>query len=119
MMLYNSIKILLSALIITIVSVVSKRSSFWGSIFASIPLISVMAIIWLYLETKNVSKIVDLSYGIFWLVLPSMAFFVILPILLKLKVSFWLSLLISLIVTVICYIFMIFLLKKFGISNVG
>src|SRR5574344_547828 len=116
-MLYNSIKILLSAIIITVVSVVSKSSSFWGSIFASIPLVSVLAIIWLYVDTKDVSKVVDLSYGVFWMVIPSLALFIVLPLLLKLKLSFWLSLLISVVITVICYFLMIFILKKFGILS--
>src|SRR5574344_400362 len=116
-MLYNFIKIILSAIIITLVSIISKSSSFWGSIFASIPLISVMAIIWLYTDTKNISNIINLSYGIFWMVLPSLALFIVLPTLLKLKISFWISLIISITATILCYFLMIFILNKLGISS--
>lgn len=116
-MLYNFLKIILSAIIITLVSIISKSSSFWGSIFASIPLISVMAIIWLYTDTKNISNIIELSYGIFWMVLPSLALFIVLPTLLKLKISFWISLIISITATILCYFLMIFILNKLGISS--
>lgn len=64
-MIYFSAKVFISAILIALISEVSKRSTFFGAILASVPLISVMAMIWLYLETRNVQKIIDLSYGIF------------------------------------------------------
>jgi hypothetical protein len=115
-MLYLIIKVLISAAIITAISEVSKRSSLFGSILASVPLVSVMAIIWLYAETKDTAKISALSYDIFWLVMPSLSFFMALPLLLKYGLNFWLSLLIALAIMILLYYLMIFILGKFNIQ---
>jgi uncharacterized membrane protein YraQ (UPF0718 family) len=60
-MIYYIIKVLISAIIIVTVSEISKKSSLVGGIFASIPLVSVLAMIWLYIETQNVHKISQLN----------------------------------------------------------
>jgi hypothetical protein len=87
-----------------------------AGILASIPLISVLGFIWLYLDTKEVEKISNLSTSIFWLVIPSLALFVTLPILLKKGIGFYPSLGIATSVTVVCYYLMIIVLGKFGIK---
>jgi uncharacterized membrane protein (GlpM family) len=56
-MIYYIIKVLISAIIIVTVSEISKKSSLVGGIFASIPLVSVLAMIWLYIDTQDVQKI--------------------------------------------------------------
>ena len=114
-MVYYIVKVLLSSVIIVLISEISKRSSLLGSILASVPLVSVMAIIWIYLDTKDIQKIASLSTGIFWLVIPSLGFFILLPYLLKKQFDFWLSMGISVIAMVIFYFIMIFVLGKFGI----
>ena len=113
---YYIIKVITSSIIIVIISEISKRSSLIGSILASIPLISFLAFIWLYIETKDVSKIADLSTGIFWLVIPSLSFFLLFPYLLKRNVQFYLSMTIATIVMILSYFFMIYILKKIGIK---
>ena len=113
-MLYFIVKIFLSAGLIALISEIAKKSSLMGSIFASIPLTSLLAMIWLYQETKDENQIIDLSYNIFWLVLPSLSFFIIFPFLLKLKLDFYLAILISLAIMVALYFVMIYLLEKFG-----
>lgn len=82
-MIYYIIKVALSAILIVLVSEVSKKSSLIGGIVASVPLLSVFAMIWLYIDTKSVEKVSQLSTSIFWLVIPSLSLFIILPILLK------------------------------------
>ena len=86
-----------------LISEVSKRSSFLGAILASAPLISVLAMMWVYLDTRDVLKIAALSSSIFWLVLASLALFIALPLLLKAGVNFYLSMGMSIGVTVFCY----------------
>ncbi len=110
---YYLIKILISSLLIVAISELSKRNSVLGAILASIPLVSVLAFIWLYIDTGNVEKISKLSYSIFWLVIPSLILFISLPIFLKYEINFYISLLYSIILTVIGYYFMIMLLEKF------
>lgn len=98
-MLYLVLKFTLSAAVIVAVSEVAKRSSLFGALIASLPLTSLLAILWLYLETGNVEKISALSSSILWLVLPSLLFFVALPLLLRNGIHFWWALLISCAIT--------------------
>ncbi|MEH6455946.1 MAG: DUF3147 family protein [Cocleimonas sp.] len=113
---YYIIKIVITTILIVAISEISKRSSLIGAILASVPLVSVIAMIWLYQDTKDISKISELSFGIFWLVIPSLALFLSLPVLLKQGINFYLSLVISITITVACYYLMIIGLKQFGIK---
>ncbi len=69
------IKIIITALIVTGISELGKRFSPLAAILASLPLTSILAFIWLYHDTKDSQKVIDLSYGIFWMVFPSLLFF--------------------------------------------
>ena len=115
-MLYYSIKILLSSLILVAVSEIAKRSSLLGALLASLPLTSLLAFVWLYLDTGDVQKVASLSSDIFWLVLPSLALFLVLPLLLKMGWSFWLSLAAAMLVTAACYGVML-LFKQFSVQS--
>ena len=115
-MAYYIIKLIITSLVIVIVSEVAKRSTFIGAIIISIPLTSLLAFIWLYFDTRDYQKVIDLSYGTILLTIPSFAFFLILPILLKMKQNFAISIIISIIGTSILYFIFVFLLKKLGIS---
>ena len=110
-----ALKIGLSALILVAVAEVAKRSSFWAAALASLPLTSLLAFVWLYLDTGDVQKVATLAGGIFWLVLPSLLLFVLLPILLRLGWGFWLSLAVSSAATALAYVGMIRLLSLFGV----
>ena len=85
-MTYYLIKTIITALIIVIVSEVAKRSTLIGALIISIPLTSLLAFIWLYFDTRDYQKVIDLSYGTILLTIPSFAFFLILPILLKMPI---------------------------------
>jgi len=109
------IKIVVSGLLIFLISEISKRSTLWGAILASLPFVSIIAFIFLYEETKDLSKVSELSIGIFWLVIPSLALFLILSYCIKRGMNFYPSLGISIFATIILYFAMSFGLKKFGI----
>jgi len=111
-----ALKIGLSALILVAIAEVARRSTFWAATLASLPLTSLLAFIWLYVETSDVQKIAALSSGIFWLVLPSLLLFVLLPILLRNGVGFWFSLVTASAATALAYLGMIKLLALFGIK---
>jgi hypothetical protein len=112
---YYALKIGLSALILVVIAEVAKRSSFWAAALASLPLTSLLAFVWLYLDTGDVQKVATLSTGIFWLVLPSLLLFVLLPLLLRSGWGFWLSLAVSSAATALAYVGMIKLLGLFGV----
>ena len=70
-MAYYIIKIIITTALIVGISEISKRSSLIASLLASIPLVSVLAMIWLYIDSKDTHKVSQLAVSIFWLVLPS------------------------------------------------
>ncbi len=111
-MMHYAIKILVSAAIIVAVSEVSKRSALIGGLVASLPLVSFLGILWLYADTKDSGKVADLSTSIFWLVLPSLAFFLVLPALLKIRVNFYASFTLATGIMLACYGMMLLVLKK-------
>ena len=110
-----ALKIGLSALILVAIAEVAKRSTFWAAAVASLPLTSLLAFVWLYLDTGDLQKIATLSGSIFWLVLPSLLLFVLLPLLLRSGLGFWFSLAASIAATALAYLGMIKLLGMLGI----
>ena len=116
-MLYYTIKILLSSLVIVAVSEIAKRSSLLGALLASLPLTSLLAFVWLYLDTGDVQKVASLSSDIFWLVLPSLPLFLVLPILIKMGWGFWLSLATGALATAACYGVMLLAFKQFSVQS--
>jgi len=102
-MIYFIAKVLTSAVLIAVISEISKRSSIWAATLASLPMVSLLSIVWIYTEKKDTTQIISLSRDIFWLVIPSLAFFIVLPILLQKGLNFWPSLAASSIVTMIAY----------------
>ncbi|HEX9881943.1 MAG TPA: DUF3147 family protein [Hyphomicrobium sp.] len=110
------LKVVITALVVVAIAEVAKRSTFVAAIVASLPLTSLLAMIWLYADTGDTHKVADLAGGIFWLVLPSLALFIALPLMLRAGWSFGISLLAASALTVACYFAMIALLKRFGIA---
>ncbi|UCH40616.1 MAG: DUF3147 family protein [Gammaproteobacteria bacterium] len=115
-MVYYVVKVALSALLIVAIAEISKRSSLIGALLASVPLVSVLAMIWLYIDTRDSDKVAALASGIFWLVLPSLALFIALPLLLRHGFNFYLSMGLSILLTIGCYWGMVSLLNHVGIE---
>ena len=115
-MIYYLVKLLLSAAIIVAVSELAKRQPAWAGALASLPLVSLLAIIWLYLDTRSTAQVSELSLNIFWLVLPSLSFFMALPLLLKQGFGFTASLLAAVVVMLAGYGLMLLGLRQFGIK---
>ncbi len=111
-MAYTILKLCLSATIVFAVSEIAKRSTVWGGFIASLPILSLLAIGWLYFETRDVERIAGLSMSIFWLVLPSLLFFVLFPMLLRNGVAFWWSLFLTMAATSAGYAIVLFILRK-------
>lgn len=110
------IKVVVTSLVIVGVAEIGKKFLLIAAILASLPLTSILAIIWLYTDTRDVRKIIDLSTNIFWAVLPSLIFFLVLPILLKSGLKFSLAMIISIVVMSIAYGVYAIVLQKFGIK---
>ena len=102
-MVYFLVKTLVTALIVAGISELTRRYPLWAALLASLPLTSLLAFIWVYWEQKDIQKITELSYSIFWLVIPSLVFFLAFPLLLKQGVTFTWAMLIAIAITAMCY----------------
>ena len=114
-MTYYLAKIAITATLIVAISEIAKRSTLIGAVLASIPLVSVLAMFWLYIDTKDTTTVSTFATSIFWLILPSLALFVTLPFLLKQGISFYPSIAISIAATIVCYFLMVSILRFLGI----
>ncbi len=115
-MAYYITKLVITALLIVLISEIAKKSSLIGAMLAAIPLVSILAMTWMYIDTNNSSSAVEFSSRIVWLIAPSMTLFITFPILIKKGLPFYPSMLISIFMTIIAYYSVIFLLGKFGVK---
>ena len=110
------VKTLISAIIITMVSEVAKRSPAFAALIASLPLVSVLGMIWIYQETHDLPRIAEHSQATFWFVLPSLPMFLILPAMLRHGVGFYLALTINCAITALLYLAMVKAGAYFGVK---
>jgi len=115
-MIYEVVKVLLSAGVIVAVSQLAKTNVTLGALVNSLPIVSIMAMLWLYTDTRDVEKIAALSTNTFWLVLPTLPMFLVLPFLLRLGWSFYPALTVAIAVVAGSYLGAAPLLARFGIT---
>ncbi len=109
------IKTFVSLLIILAVSEISKRSTLIGGIIISLPILSILAMFWLWMDTKSKARLAAFSTSVFWLVLPSLVLFISLPLFLR-KLPFGYAMLCSCGLTIVAYYLMILLLGALHIK---
>jgi hypothetical protein len=114
-MLYFLLKSALSGLIIALVSEVAKRSPGLGALIVSLPLISILAMIWLWRETGDTVRVASHVEATFWYVIPSLPMFLLMPALLRHGVGFWASLVAGCTLTIVLYALTVMIAGKFGI----
>ena len=108
------IKVFISSAIIVLVSEIAKRDNLLGGLVASVPIVSVLSMIWLYIDTNDIDKVKALANGILWMIFPSMSLFIVLLILINCGIKFYLSLTISILTTMVCYLLTISVMNYFG-----
>jgi hypothetical protein len=109
------VKTLVSAVLITAISEVVRKSPAAGALIASLPLVSVLGMIWLWAGTHDSARLAAHSEATFWYVLPSLPLFMLLPALLRHGVSFPLALAAGILLTLLCYLGMVWLLARWGV----
>ncbi|MGN7437429.1 MAG: DUF3147 family protein [Alcanivorax sp.] len=110
------IKAVISGILIAAASETAKRSPAFGALIASLPLVSILTMIWLWHDTKDTERLAAHSESTFWFVLPSLPMFLILPAFLRAGMSFYLAMGLCCVITATLYFAMIMILKKLGIS---
>ncbi len=113
---YALFKAILSGIMVSAVSETAKRSPALGALVASLPLVSVLAMIWMWRETGDAERIARHAESTFWYVLPSLPMFLVLPLLLRGGMNFYAALGLSCLLTAALYVCMAWTLKRFGIS---
>ncbi len=113
-MLYLIIKAALSGVIVMTVSEVARRNPTLGGLIASLPLISILGIMWLWRDTSDIKRIAAHSEATFWFVLPSLPMFLVFPALLRYGLNFWLALAASCLLTIALYALTAWLMARFS-----
>jgi hypothetical protein len=113
---YAVLKALISGILVSVASETARRSPALGGLIASLPLVSVLAILWLWRDTGDAERIATHAESTFWYVLPSLPMFLVLPALLRSGVQFYLALALSCALTAMLYLAMTWALRRFGIQ---
>jgi len=98
-----------------LVSEFAKASDKLGGLIAALPLVTVLTLIWLYVENQPMSKISNHAYYTFWYVIPTLPMFLLFPYLLP-KWGFWPTLLSCIVVTLVIFYVYAITLKQFGVN---
>lgn len=114
-MLYLVIKASLSGAIVAAVSEIARRYPGWGGLLASLPLTSLLAIVWLWRDSGDSERVAELSASTIWFILPSVPLFVALPVLLRSGLNFWLSMASVIAGTILLYALWFWATPKLGI----
>lgn len=107
-------KYLLTAAIVVLISEVAKRSDKFGAMVAALPTVTILALIWMYIEGQGTEKLSNHAYYTFWFVVPTLPMFLLFPYLLS-KYSFWFTLMISCLISIVCFAIVNAVAKFFGV----
>lgn len=115
-MIYFIAKTLLSALLIAAISEIAKRSPAFAALIASLPLVSVLGMVWLWRDTEDSARMIKHAEATFWFVIPSLPMFLVIPALMRTGVNFYLALFLGIALTAALYLCMTFVLARLGIE---
>lgn len=108
-------KYLITAAVVVLISEVAKRSDKLGGFIAALPMVTILALIWLYVENQSTEKIANHAWYTFWYVVPTLPMFLAFPWLLP-RIGFWPTLAACVVITVICFGIFALAVKRFGIE---
>lgn len=112
---YLIVKYLVTSGVVVLVSEFAKRSDKLGGLVAALPLVTVLTLIWLYVEQQPASKIANHAYYTFWYVLPTLPMFILFPYLLP-KLGFILTLITCILFTMLIFVIFALIIRQFGID---
>jgi hypothetical protein len=115
-MLYLFIKAAISGAIVAAVSEIARRYPGWGGLVASLPLTSLLAMLWLFRDTHDAGRVAELSISTIWFIIPSVPLFIALPLLIRSGVGFWASMALVVAGTLLLYAAMFWIAPKVGLK---
>ncbi|MDX9987419.1 MULTISPECIES: DUF3147 family protein [Thiothrix] len=107
-------KYAVTAALVVLISELAKRSDKLGGFIAALPLVTLLTLVWLYLENQPATKIANHAWYTFWYVVPTLPMFLVFPVLLP-RLGFWLTLLASVVFTVVCFAAFAVVMRRFGV----
>jgi hypothetical protein len=102
-MLYLLIKAAISGVIVAVVSETARKSPGLGALIVSLPLVSILGMIWLWHDTHDPQRMAAHVGATFWYVLPSLPMFLLMPALIRRGMDFWPALGLGCLLTIACY----------------
>lgn len=105
----------LSGLIIALIATVARRNPAAGALIASLPLLSLLGMIWLWHDTGDSEKLASHAEATFWYVLPSLPMFLLIPAMLRNGAAFWLALAAGCMLTILLYLLTVMIAARFGV----
>lgn len=108
-------KYLLTAAVVVLVSELAKRSDKLGGLVAALPMITLLTLVWLYIENQPQQKIANHAWYTFWYVIPTLPMFLAFPTLLP-RIGFWPTMFACVLITLTCFKLFAFAVKPFGIG---
>jgi len=109
------VKYLLTSAVVVAASELAKRSDRVGGLIAALPLVTLLALIWLQLENQPQEKIANHAWYTFWYVVPTLPMFLAFPVLLP-RIGFWTTLLVCIAMTIVCFVLFAMVVRRFGIE---
>jgi len=110
------VKAALSGVMIAAIATVARRYPGIGALIGSLPLVSILAMLWLWAETRDVGRMAAYVGATFWYTLPSLPMFLLMPVLLRAGVPFFGALLAGCLLTVVLYVGLGWVAPRLGIS---
>jgi len=109
------VRALLSGVLIALIALIGRKAPAAAALVASLPLISILGMIWLWRDTKDSVLLANHAEATFWYVLPSLPMFLVIPSMLRSGFSFWLALGAGVILTLLLYLATIGIAARFGV----
>jgi F0F1-type ATP synthase assembly protein I len=109
------IKYLLTSAVVVLVSEAAKRSDRLGGLVGALPLVTILALVWLHVENQPQQKIANHALYTFWYVVPTLPMFLAFPTLLE-RLGFWPALLACVVITIVCFAAFALLMRRFGVE---
>lgn len=100
---YFFIKTMISAFIIAGVTQLSEKTPVGAALLKSLPLTSLLVFFFMKYEGRSDQEIMNMSWDILFLVIPSLVLFICLPLLMSKGINFYMSMLISTLVMCVFY----------------
>jgi uncharacterized membrane protein (GlpM family) len=108
-------KALLAGGIVALISVAAQRQPAIGALAASLPLVSILGMLFLWSAKPDAANMAIHMEATFWYVIPSLPMFLVMPWLLRHQIAFAPTLMIGCAMTIALYLLLSWIAPRFGL----